>query len=687
MLSSRNSKIIKAILLKPNIKSSELETNLGLTRRQISYSINSVNELLAEESLPAIVRIHRGNFVVESKTVEYLRSQVLPNQHKSTQPVEYSYRSEQQRIYVITLIMLIVSEEVSLISIYDYLKVSKTTAISDLHKVKSLMNSYQLSLHYSRKVGYVVKGNEKNIRVLLNDITEKLITNTQGMIDIENLSNIKIEPVIHFVHQIEQELEITYSDDAFQYITRIMQVTLSRDNSNKNEQPDFFKHQVTDSIEYKLIKEALPTWWYTNQSSTEWLALIFLTGNTLHNNSHNQDPRLSAAIHEMVTEFERQTLVFIQNRHEFEARLYRHLRPAFFRVKYGLLMKDIGIEHVVNHDSKHHLLVKTIEKIIAPIEQLAKKKFPKNEVELISFYFGSELQNEDQKIDRKQRAAVVCNNGLIVAQIMYEALRQLFPEISFLSATSVREFQSYQRDYDLVFTTVPLKTSITQFIVSPFMNIEEKSQLRHRVLREIGSVDERLNQILKIISASADIKQPKVLQGELRQYLLHQSTGDLTDVSVIEGDLPSLIAYVDPDRISVHRDVESWRQALNQAGILLQNDHKVSRKYIDTVMQVTASPKNYSFLGLETAIPHASPEDGVLADGFSLVVVQNGVDFPGHPGIKLIVMLAIKDTSKHLRAIKQLNELIMNQVTFNELLSCNDSNSLYKVIENLIDGS
>lgn len=681
MLSSRGSQIIKAILIDPNIKSSELEAKLSLTRRQISYSVKTINTLLAELSLPPIERTHQGTFVIDSKTVKYLRSQVAVGQLKPTMVSNYAYRNEQQRIYTIVLFMLIMPDDVALVDLYDYLKISKTTTVSDLHKVKSLMGSYNLVLCYSRKNGYLIEGDEKEIRVLLNDVTEKMMTSAQGVVDIDDLSSVKIEPVIHFVHQIEVDLDVTYSDDAFQYITRVMQVTLARDIAHKNRQSRFFHNQVTAAEEYQLIKAALPEWWYTSQDATEWLTLIFMTGNTLHNSNETNDRELLSAVHQMVTKFEQKTLVFIQNRSDFERRLFLHLRPAYFRVKYGLPMKDVGIENVVNNDSSHRLLIKTIRQIISPIEKSAGRKFPNNEVELISFYFGAELQSGVKPIARKQRAAVVCSNGLIVAKIMYESLRQLFPEISFLSASSAREFQSYQQDYDLVFTTIPLSTDIKQFIVSPLMNQQERVQLRYRVLIEIGSIDASVGQILKIISANADIKNPDELQGDLRKYLLNQSTGYVDNEVATDTGLPSLSSYLSVSRIQIFQTVNDWKVAIEAAGQLLESDQKITDDYLTKIMQVTKSAKNYSFLGQHMAIPHASPEDGALADGFSLVVIKDGIDFPGDYQVKLVVMLAIKDTTKHLQAINQLNQLANDDQAFSQLLTLKTPVEVYEFLK------
>lgn len=56
------------------------------------------------------------------------------------------------------------------------------------------------------------------------------------------------------------------------------------------------------------------------------------------------------------------------------------------------------------------------------------------------------------------------------------------------------------------------------------------------------------------------------------------------------------------------------------------------------------------------ALPHARPEAGVLSknSALSLLCCSEAVDFPDHPGIRLIVILAAADSEQHIQTIQRL---------------------------------
>ncbi|EGF47315.1 transcription antiterminator, partial [Lacticaseibacillus rhamnosus MTCC 5462] len=55
----------------------------------------------------------------------------------------------------------------------------------------------------------------------------------------------------------------------------------------------------------------------------------------------------------MVSKFEQQTFIKIDDQKDFVNRLLAHLRPAIFRVRYGLHLHDIGIGQVMAADPRH----------------------------------------------------------------------------------------------------------------------------------------------------------------------------------------------------------------------------------------------------------------------------------------------------------------------------------------------
>lgn len=90
----------------------------------------------------------------------------------------------------------------------------------------------------------------------------------------------------------------------------------------------------------------------------------------------------------------------------------------------------------------------------------------------------------------------------------------------FLASFSVRDFYQFEEDYTVVFTTIPLKTSLPQYIINPIMSYEEQIHLRYRVLQELGlnEIDHSIDTLLRIVQRNAQINHHDKLKDELQYF-------------------------------------------------------------------------------------------------------------------------------------------------------------------------
>jgi transcriptional antiterminator len=256
--------------------------------------------------------------------------------------------------------------------------------MSDLKKIPTLIKKYELDLQYSRNKGYRIVGEEVKIRVLISDLVEQVLYFPDGLNEFSNLAHVQIEPLIHFVRRVERMLGITYSDDAFNFLIRDLQMTISRNLSHSYSKETYFKNKVTGTEEYDAVCEYAYSEWIKQSDDLEWIALAFLASNIFRGNPKVKDQQLRAAIDQMIQLFQDKTYVEIRDRSVFEKRLLAHIRPAYFRVKYGLTLNNLGIENIIRHDRQHKALIEAIKLAIKPVELFTGKNFPTNELELIS---------------------------------------------------------------------------------------------------------------------------------------------------------------------------------------------------------------------------------------------------------------------------------------------------------------
>lgn len=650
----------------------------GLTERQLSYSINHINEILNEQGLPKIKKLGDGSLQADNKIFRFLAKYNNVSQFDT-------YHEKEERVYLALLYLLTTSDNVSLNHIIDYLNVSKTTAEKDIKQIRLFLEQkYKLSLKYTRADGYFIQGSEIEQRLMLNDIIVNLQQYSDSQDEIAKLSHIGIEEIIHYARKVEKHLDVTYSDDAFFTLVNVLAINVTRNLSEKAKNFNYFKNKLSDTLEFTSIMAVTNPKWVRSESDLEWITLVFLSSNTLEGAFQNVGSPILLAIKKMVDRFEQDTLVKIPNRKAFDKQLLAHLRPAYFRVKYKMHLANIRVNKAFQENTWHKMLFETVKADLKPLEELVGKNFPTEEIKLITFYFGSVLESRKQPYNNQQCAAVVCTNGIISARLMFKHLVKLIPEITFLSVTSAHDFETFEKDYDLVFSTTPLNTKIRQYIVHPLMTTEESINLRFRVLNDLGINTRQgsVDQVVKIVKKHGMVCDYKGLKDDLLNWSIKSNVSQNDRQK--KSQLPSLEYYLRPELFQIVDTSMNWEKALRLSIKPLIDERIVTTHFEDVLVEQTKNPKSFAFLGTHMAIPHAVPENGALSEAFGFSIFKSPVLFPRKEAISIIVPISLRDTTKHLQAIQQLSHIAENVSLIDQLINTDSSKTAYQlVIENI----
>lgn len=99
-----------------------------------------------------------------------------------------------------------------------------------------------------------------------------------------------------------------------------------------------------------------------------------------------------------------------------------------------------------------------------------------------------------------------------------------------------------------------------------------------------------------------------------------------------------------------------WRSAIRLACHPLEQQGKITEGYASAIINATEQDGPWYILSPGFALPHARPQAGVLSknSALSLLCCSEAVDFPYHPGIRLIVVLAAADGVQHIQTIQRL---------------------------------
>ncbi|OTN76005.1 hypothetical protein A5886_001081 [Enterococcus sp. 8G7_MSG3316] len=671
--------IIMYLIKKPDTKIAELTKELSLTKRQINYAIQQFNEELSENQVPEITRNHAGDFMIPLEVIRLFSARNADDNLTYNEQV----LTENERIACMICYLCTRIDYTSMNHLTDVLMVSRNTVQEDLKKAEWVASKYALSIYYDRQNGYQLRGLERRVLQLLSDLVKQYDFFRTLEIKQRLAPDVSEEDVIHFIHNMEQMLHLSYSDESIDYLQVAIRFSLQRAIRQLSVDENYIQKDITATPEYKFVKVLLQdtTWSTIDSQAQAWIALLFLTSNIFERKTtqtFDSDQVLRQLIDNMIMNFENQTLINIEDRDMFQRRILGHLRPACFRIKYHLSLGVYSLDSLVQ-DSNHAILNELMKELIIPIENWLGKAFPADELELLSYYFGYQLSSPGNTIMQKPRAVVVCTNGVMVSKLMQENLKKLFPELHFLASFSVRDFYRFSSDYDLVFSTTALKSNLLQFIIDPIMSYKEQISLRYRVLKDLGlnGIDRSVDELMGIIRKFTKVQDSKLLIEELEYFLLREKQDSPLENAKV---LPALTNYLKPNFITIIERKMTWKEAVSLACQPLLTHQIINQTFIVDCLKQIETEGYAGYLGTRTCIPHTTVEHGVMRDGISLLVSKIPIEFPNGQSISFIFPLSFYDLSKHLKAVNQLADFSNNQGLMDKLLNALDTKEMYQYL-------
>ncbi|MFP3123854.1 BglG family transcription antiterminator [Ectobacillus funiculus] len=679
-LDDRSNCLLQEVITNPGIKNKDLEEKYGLSRRQIGYSFDKINDWLEINNLPRIERTRQGLFIVNPILFTSLHAEkekAFTNQYLP---------SDIERAEMIVLLLLSRNEELSLFHFTSALDVSKNTILNDLKIAQNLIEPYKLKIHYSRQHGYSIEGNEFQKRKLLINVIQKILEMYNGQVWIQKLANITKEEIQNLHEQIEKvesKLNLKFTDEKMESMPYILSFVLRRIKQGKIIN-SFHIHydELSDTKEYKATEELLYNWGDIPTEERLFVTLQLLTTNVSSSELLTEEtiPDLIQAVDEMLRLFEKMACIVLQDKEQLLHKILLHVKPAYYRIKYKLTISNPLQETVSNEFKELHHLVKKSTK---PLFDLIGSEIPESESTYFTMLIGGWLSRQGDSIHHKTKALVVCPKGVSVSRLMQSNLKELFPEFIFLDALSVREFQQYNLDYDVVFSPVFLQTKKKLFIVRSFLQKEEKYRLRKQVLQDLHGYmpsDIDVDIVLDIIEKHTVIQNKQALMKELQQYFTNNQSSSIKQQPETTGK-PNLSELITPETISLHPAVSSWEEAIRLGAQPLLENESITPSYVEAMIKQYDTSDPYIIIGPNLAIPHASPEDGVNEVAMSLLRLEKGVDFAKDHPINIVVIIAARDKQQHLRALMQLTRLAVCKEDIDAMIQAKSAEEVHEIIE------
>lgn len=682
-LDERGYLVLKTIVNNPSITGKEVEQSLDLSRKQVSYTMDKINQYLADNGLPKIERLRTGKFVIPVPVLEQYQTEDIGIKDST-----YVY-SDKERGALIFLILLCTREELSIYHFTSKLDISKNTFLIDVKKLEERLAPYGLGIHYSRQDGYHLAGSEFCKREAMIPIVRQILNMPNGQEAIMEISQVDpelMEQVRGQISEIENKLKIRFTDERLRELPYILCLVLIRIKKGRilEDLPESFQH-IAGTKEYSVMVE------FAKEHDVAWQTeKIFFAAQIQISNYHSfqsdnlrSEVEIMEAARQVIDNFEKIICVNIKEQDILLEALFQHVKPAFYRVKYHYHIEQSIVDMVLPRYSSLHAMVKRSMK---PLEELVGSEFPDEELVYITALFGAWLQREGilDIENQKKRAVIVCANGVSVSNFLFFTLRELFPEIEFLTCLSMRDFTEYKEEFELVFTMVRLETDKLQFLVKPFLDEASKHKFREKVLSEINGImphEVDVTEIVRAVEQHAVIEDRDALVREINRVLNPVNVQGTAERTAEIKEQPMLADVLTKETIRISEKPMEWEDAVRTASAPLLARGDIEQRYVERMVQIIREDKPYIMIADGVIIAHAGVEDGAGRICISLLKLPERIDINGYLNADIVIVLGTPDATNHLGVLFQLNEILEDPSALKKLKQAKQPEEILTIVQ------
>ena len=668
MIDSQDLSILHEIAFRNQRSTAELESKFLLTRRQITYSIKKINELLSEGNQD-LVKVASSELILNSRIEKYLQNYLLKMEFFSD-----VYHSKENRQLMILLTLSCSLEYLSLDHLILMLDSSRSTVVNDLKEVKRKLQKNDIKVGYTRIKGYFLNGDEADIRYLVMKTVITFLHQDNGEFFLEsflkNQLNIDYSEIEEKILEASAQYNITFFENKLKEFTYCFILLSQRFKYERSQKmiSDFIDHQ---SNEYQFSLHICNFFQIELSENIFYIAawILGLSAGNIDLRTSDQ-PMIVKIIQRLIARFESLSGIRFLDKDAVTRRLYEHFRPSYYRLFYHLpIINPLALKIQEEYPEMYSL----VNEAIRPLQPLFDRELPTDEIAFLTVHFAASAFEEQEEQVKRNRGLILCPNGIGTSIILQKELESLFPSIEFIVQDFRKKISS--ESFDIVFTTTittdMLSMKIPFIVVNPIMTSKEKFELIGRVYEILSDetlLDSKLADALKVVKKYVTREQYEKIENEL----LIQADVNHSRIIIEEGgEYPLLSEITNKDLVKLQVEATNWEEAIRNSTDVLVSTGIATPSYIDGMIQTTKETGPYIVITKHVALPHARPEEGAKKIGISIATLKTPVVFGNKENdpVKYIFGLSALDNQTHLTAMSELAELL-------------DQENFYQVLDN-----
>ncbi len=484
---NRISSILKNIEMQSVCSVEKLAGKLNVSAKTIRNDIKELNYLLGGY---AMISMNKGDcklIVFDQKGFQEIRNKIFQQ--------DDFFNSPQTRMTYLFWQLINAEEPYLTDDLSEEMKVGRTTAISDLNKLRKIIGKYQLKIKGKANTGLKLVGDELHIRLfILENIYEQLYLNF---------------PLGAEVREKLSDFQKKLSLDAlgFGFFYRFFVVMVQRIESGHVIQEldekymDLYQNQAYSIVD-EFLDEIENVKAYEIPKEERIFLCISVAGMRTPANTREIEQKISVSedvadmIIEMLDRIHTELDVTVIANELFDDFVY-HIFFMINRLKYGLHIHNPMIDDFKNQYSVAYKMAEIGKEVIEKREGIT---ITEDEMAFLAAYFGVFLIEQEPE-EKRCRIAIVCGSGKIIGRLIENQLKRIFdvePEFEFFYNGNFAEHKKNTFDYIVTTTELNLETETPvifmdevfdkEYIQKKFHNIKYLADAGHDIRRGIDSL-------------------------------------------------------------------------------------------------------------------------------------------------------------------------------------------------------
>lgn len=372
-------------------------------------------------------------------------------------------------------------------------------------------------------------------------------------------------------------------------------------------------YDIKNTREFPIMKEMFWGYDFLSENDLLYLSLQVLASNLVESALHFSDSEeIAYAVDEFIRLLEMYFATEIMKKNEFKEKVILHVRPAIYRTILGFQINNPLKKQFIKEYTPTFNIV---EKASKPFEKLVGHKWSEEEIVYLSMIVLGWMYQIEETEQPIFRAVVLCKSGTSISKLLLENLKMMFPNIDFQGAYAVRQLSTVARDIDFIFTTVPIQSDATIFVIPSILSKDSRQILREQVDKAIEmDSHKKTKELLAMLKDEIPEENIRLVQAKMESFFNKKE-------QPMEKKEPEQMQITEEQIHFLETPLE-WEQLVSAAFAPMLERGTVDTCYIHTCEEIFYQNYEQMMIGPNIYLPHAKPANGVIEQDIQLMIMK-----------------------------------------------------------------